>query len=125
MADIDKAGGSTFVVQPPVAIVSSSPAGLRTVVVRVRPSAPILKTMETPVSSSGPQPMTDFSKFDDRLRAVELDVATIKERITHMPTTMKMWVAIATITIPVGAAVVGILSWVLQNMLEPLLKAAT
>ncbi|QQQ40939.1 hypothetical protein JJL50_13340 [Stenotrophomonas maltophilia] len=69
--------------------------------------------------------MTDFSKFDDRLRAVEIDVATIKERITHMPTTVKMWVAIAAITIPVGAAVVGILSWVLQNMLEPLLKAAT
>ncbi|HEI8112373.1 MULTISPECIES: hypothetical protein [Stenotrophomonas] len=69
--------------------------------------------------------MTDFSKFDDRLRAVEIDVATIKERITHMPTTVKMWVAIASITIPVGAAVVGILSWVLQNMLEPLLKTAT
>ncbi|HGM6611883.1 TPA: hypothetical protein ACKQAH_000789 [Stenotrophomonas maltophilia] len=69
--------------------------------------------------------MTDFSKFDDRLRAVEIDVATIKERITHMPTTVTMWVAIASITIPVGAAVVGILSWVLQNMLEPLLKTAT
>jgi len=90
MADVDKAGCPGFVVQFPSAIVSSSPVGVRTVVVRVGPSAPVLKTIEPAVSSGATNLVNDMSDLEKRLRGVETDVATIKERLTHMPTKLEM-----------------------------------
>ncbi|MGE8235084.1 MAG: hypothetical protein ACN6PQ_02310 [Stenotrophomonas indicatrix] len=60
--------------------------------------------------------MSDFSDIDKRLRGVETDVATIKERLNHMPTkadaqTMlngaqsKILLAIA------GAVLVAVVKW--------------
>lgn len=68
---------------------------------------------------------SDLRSVSERLRSVEVDIASIKERLSHMPTTVQMWVAVAAVTIPVGGVMVGILTWVLQNMLQPLLKAAS
>jgi hypothetical protein len=122
MEAVDKAEGAGYFIQPPAAIVSSSPDGMRTVVVKIGPSTPILKTIEAPVSSGGDLNMSDW---DARLRGVETDVAIIKERMTHMPTTMAMWSALAIVTLTVGGGVVTVLWWAIQGMLEPLLKATS
>lgn len=48
------------------------------------------------------------------------DVATIKERLSHMPTTLAMWTAVAAVVLPVGVA----LAWIVQQYLGPLLEKA-
>lgn len=52
---------------------------------------------------------------------VQVDVGIIKERLEHTPTTLSMWAALLAVVVPVGAAVVGILAWVIQANLAPLL----
>lgn len=57
----------------------------------------------------------------DSTSLVQADVGIIKERLAHTPTTLSMWAALLTVVLPVGAAVVGILAWVIQANLAPLL----
>lgn len=118
MAGVDKAGGLDFIVQPPAAIVSSSPDGVRTVVVRIGPTAPLLKTVEYPVSSGGMELMSEITELDKRLRNVETDVATIKERLNHVPTkaelqTMLNGVQGKIIWTVVGFALLAVAKWAL------------
>lgn len=116
MADMDVAQALPVFVQPPVAIVSTSPGGLRTVVVTISPSAPILKTLEKAVSSGGPKAMSDTTELEKRLRGVETDVATIKERLNHMPTKAEIQSMLSgaqsKILLAIGAAVlVAVVKW--------------
>lgn len=53
-------------------------------------------------------------------RRVSGDVATVKERQTHTPTTLQMWVAVAGVLIPTG----GALWWIVQQYLGPILAKA-
>ncbi|WP_141057460.1 hypothetical protein [Stenotrophomonas rhizophila] len=59
-------------------------------------------------------------KAADEASAARAHLATIKERLDHMPTKLNMWAAVATIVLPVGAA----LWWVVQQYLGPLLSKA-
>lgn len=68
--------------------------------------------------------MSDMTGIDTRLRTVEQDVAVIKERLSHMPTTLGMWTALSLVSLAVGSGVVTVLWWAMKSMLEPLLKAA-
>lgn len=79
----------------------------------------------TCLTSAGGPPRIDMEKLneiDGRLRTVETAIARIETKLDHMPTTLKMWGAVAAVLVPVG----GALLWVVQTYLAPLLeKAAT
>ncbi|WP_256643665.1 hypothetical protein [Stenotrophomonas sp. 9(2022)] len=116
MAGVEKAPGADFVVQFPEAIVSSSPTGVRTVVVNIAPSAPVLKTVQSAVSSGASNVMSDFSDLDKRLRTVETDVATVKERLNHVPTKADMQTMLNGVQAKVlwaifGLAVAAVVKW--------------
>jgi hypothetical protein len=65
--------------------------------------------------------MPNNDQLDGRLRSVETDVAAIKERISHMPTTASLWKALALAAGSVLAAFLGGGWWVVQRWLEPIL----
>ena len=109
----------------PIAVVSSIPDVARVVEIRISSRAPVLRTITTVSSEGESPPMSDkLNEIDGRLRTVETDVATIKERLNHMPTTVGMWTALLGVVVPVGVAVVGVLWWVIQSSLAPLLEKA-
>jgi len=59
-------------------------------------------------------------KVADEVSAARVELATIKERLEHMPTKLSMWTAVAAIVLPVGAG----LWWIVQQYLGPLLSKA-
>lgn len=59
-------------------------------------------------------------KVADEMSAARVELATIKERLDHMPTKLSMWTAVAAIVFPVGAG----LWWIVQQYLGPLLAKA-
>ena len=68
--------------------------------------------------------MDKLNEIDGRLRAVEIDVGSMKERLNHMPTTAQLWKALA---LAGGTTIFAILGggwWAVQQYLEPLLKSA-
>lgn len=65
-----------------------------------------------------------LAMLNNTLSSVQNDVGVIKERLSHTPTTLKMWASLVAVVVPVGAAVVGILTWVVQSSLAPLLAKA-
>jgi len=48
------------------------------------------------------------------------DVATIKERLNHTPTSLQMWLAVLAVIAPIG----GGLWWMVQQYLAPILAKA-
>ncbi|WP_353086533.1 hypothetical protein [Stenotrophomonas sp.] len=86
--------------------------------------SPCETTFSAQISSGGNNTMSDMTGIDTRLRTVEQDVAVIKERLSHMPTTLGMWTALSLVSLAVGSGVVTVLWWAMKSMLEPLLKAA-
>lgn len=67
---------------------------------------------------------TSLALLNNTVSAVQTDVAVIKERLSHTPTTLQMWLALVAVVVPVGGAVVGILGWIIQSSLAPLLAKA-
>lgn len=68
--------------------------------------------------------MTDANGIETRLRGVETEVAIIKERLSHMPTTAQLWKALAWAGGVTIAAILGGGWWAVQQYLEPLLAGA-
>lgn len=66
-----------------------------------------------------------LEQLSNSVAAVQVDAGVIKERLAHTPTTLMMWAALVAIVVPVGAAVVGVLTWVVQLNLAPLLARAS
>ncbi|MCF3485150.1 hypothetical protein GUL16_15820 [Stenotrophomonas maltophilia] len=60
------------------------------------------------------------NEVNGELRGLATDVAAVKERLAHTPTTLQMWGAVAAIIAPIGAA----LWWIVQQYLGPLLSKA-
>ncbi|GAB3054274.1 hypothetical protein [Stenotrophomonas tumulicola] len=65
-----------------------------------------------------------LDKLNTSMGSVQTDTAVIKARLAHTPTTLKMWAALVAVVVPVGAAVVGLLTWVVQTNIAPLLAKA-
>lgn len=73
--------------------------------------------------------MTDIADIRDRLRAVEqsvgeirTDMAGVKERLNHMPTTAKLLGVVLSASGVVLAALLGGYLWIVQQWLEPILS---
>lgn len=60
------------------------------------------------------------AKMVDELAMAKADLAAIKVSLTHMPTTLQMWMAVGAVTLLVG----GGLWWVVQQYLGPILARA-
>lgn len=60
------------------------------------------------------------AKMADELAMAKADLAAIKVSLTHMPTTLQMWMAVGAVTLLVG----GGLWWVVQQYLGPILSKA-
>lgn len=84
--------GSSGSVVTPLAVVSSLPDSTRVVEVFIGSSSQ-LRTVQPPqsVAIGGSMNVPNQGDIDGRLRSVETDVAIIKERLTHMPSTTDMW----------------------------------
>lgn len=65
--------------------------------------------------------LRSFGKdVNGELRGLSGDVSTVKERLSHTPTTLQMWVAVAATLVPLG----GALWWIVQQYLGPILAKA-
>lgn len=60
------------------------------------------------------------AKMADELATARADLAVIKVTLTHMPTTLQMWMAVGAVTLVVG----GGLWWLVQQYLGPMLAKA-
>lgn len=115
-------------IMAPICVITSLPKGDRVVEIHLNSSAPVtLRTIASsdPLNAGGGNDMTDkLNEIDGRLRGVEIDVSTIKERLTHMPTKHEMWVAIAVPTLAIASAIGIVTWWVIQQYLGPILAKA-
>jgi len=109
----------------PQATIGITVAGLRKVTVTHGIGG--LPTELTCLTGGEGRPEVDMDKIneiDGRVRGVEQKLERIDERLKHMPTTVAMWTAISIVSLAVGSAVVAVLWFAFQKMLEPLLAAA-
>lgn len=60
------------------------------------------------------------ARMAEELATARVDLAAIKVSLTHMPTTLQMWMAVGAVTLVVG----GGLWWVVQQYLGPILAKA-
>jgi|GEM_PF-2765386 len=60
------------------------------------------------------------ARMAEELSSMKADLAAIKVSLTHMPTTLNMWMAVGAVTLIVG----GGLWWVVQQYLGPILAKA-
>lgn len=58
--------------------------------------------------------MEKLNEIDTRLRAVENDISTIKERLLHMPKTTQMWVSMGTCAVLILGGM-----WTLMTTMAP------
>lgn len=63
---------------------------------------------------------TSLAMVNNTVSSVQTDVAVIKERLSHTPTTLQMWMAVAAVLVPIGGAFV----WIVQQYLGPILAKA-
>lgn len=61
-----------------------------------------------------------LDRLNNTTASIQTDLAVVKERLNHMPTTVAMWGAVAAVLIPIGAA----LWWIVQQYLGPILTKA-
>lgn len=128
MADIDLSptiGVDVYQSFTPTATVSVIVPGIRKVTVQYGYGGQKaeLTSIVDETGREGPD-MEKLNEIDSRLRTVEQSITRIDERMNHMPTSFGMWAAIIGVVVPVGAAVVGILWWVIDSSIAPLLAKA-
>lgn len=63
---------------------------------------------------------TSTAKMAEELASAKTELAAIRVSLTHMPTTLHMWMAVGAVTLAVG----GGLWWVVQQYLGPILAKA-
>ena len=98
--------------------------GVRKVVYRHQAGGTSTEMTSITTTDKPEVPMEKLNEIDGRLRNVENAITRIDERMNHMPTSFGMWAAIIGVVVPVGAAVVGILWWVIDSSIAPLLSKA-
>lgn len=66
--------------------------------------------------------MDKLNEIDGRLRTVENDISTIKERLQHMPKTTQMWMSMGTAALLILGGMWTLLSTVGANVVETAVK---
>lgn len=66
--------------------------------------------------------MTSIEQFDGRLRQVEQGLVRIETKLDNVPTKTELWRAGAKVAIAVILSAGGVVWWIVQQYLAPILK---
>lgn len=108
----------------PTVTVGTTISGVRRVVCTTQTGG-ISNELTLLTSTGGPKgEMDKLNEIDSRLRTVEIELAGVKERLNHLPTTAQLWKGLAITGGSALAAIAGGVAWLVQEYLKPILAAA-